>query len=99
MLKALHLLRDALVLCAIAGLGLLASTPTVQARSDPDPELQELVDQFAPVLYFHPDEIFRPQSVDVMLRSARLRQSRGTLPDVNILSQVTTSALPAYQDV
>ncbi|MFQ6101040.1 MAG: PrsW family glutamic-type intramembrane protease [Anaerolineae bacterium] len=53
---------------------------------DPLPESDaELAQRYAPVLYFHPAEIFRPQPVDVIVRQARLRQSRRLWFDVNVL--------------
>lgn len=45
----------------------------------------ELARRFAPIFYFHPAEIFRPQSVDVILKQARLRQSRRLWLDTNVL--------------
>lgn len=35
---------------------------------------QELAERYAPVLYFHERERYRPQPIDVMLENARLRQ-------------------------
>ncbi len=46
---------------------------------------EELARRYAPVFYFHPDEIFRPQPVDVIVEQARLRQSRQLWFDVNVL--------------
>jgi RsiW-degrading membrane proteinase PrsW (M82 family) len=45
------------------------------------------------VLYFHPAELFRPQSVDVMVNTARLRQARRNWFDVNVLLHVSISDL------
>jgi len=57
---------------------------------------QALVDRFAPVLYFHPGELFRPQSVDVLVDIARLRQIRPTWLDINILNEVSLVDLLEY---
>ncbi len=98
-MRTFNELRVAVVLGMIVALGLFWSAAASQVSQDMDMDLQELVDRYAPVLYFHQDEIFRPQTVDVMLDTARLRQSRGTLPDVNVLSNVSATALAAYKDV
>jgi RsiW-degrading membrane proteinase PrsW (M82 family) len=57
-----------------------------------------LAEQYAPVLYFHPEEIFRPQSVDVLVGNARLRQDIRWWFDVNVLNQVALSDLVTYHD-
>ena len=36
----------------------------------------ELARRYAPVFYFHPDEVFRPQPVEVIVEQARLRLAR-----------------------
>ncbi len=59
---------------------------------------QELAEMYAPILYFHPAELFRPQSVDVLVNTARLRQSRQNWLDLNILPQVSLSDLFNYRD-
>jgi RsiW-degrading membrane proteinase PrsW (M82 family) len=60
---------------------------------------QALVNQFAPALYFHPAELFRPQSVDVLIDIARLRQIKPTWLDVNILNEVSLADLLEYKSV
>lgn len=52
---------------------------------DPPPSDIELAQRHAPVLYFHSAEIFRPQPVDVIVKQARLRQSRRLWFDTNVL--------------
>ncbi|MGD8969713.1 MAG: hypothetical protein PVI07_19585, partial [Anaerolineae bacterium] len=53
---------------------------------DPTPQSDlELAHRHAPVLYFHPREIFRPQPVDVIVEQARLRRSRRLWFDSNVL--------------
>jgi hypothetical protein len=58
----------ACVLCALSML-----VPAAMAQADPSPpdDLQGLIEQYRPVLYFHSQEIFRPQPVDVLLENAR----------------------------
>jgi protease PrsW len=64
---------------------LLAWTAPILA-DDPFPESDaELAQRYAPVFYFHSTEVFRPQPVDVIVKQARLRQSRQLWFDVNIL--------------
>ncbi len=71
---------------AIALAVLLLTTPLPAAASSGGPEEDAaLAQRFAPVFYFHPAEVFRPQPVDVILARARLRQSRRLWFDVNIL--------------
>ncbi len=58
----------------------------------------ELAEQYAPVLYFHEDEIFRPQPVEVLIENARLRQDRSFWFDLNLLNSVVTTDLVTYKD-
>lgn len=58
----------------------------------------ELAEKYAPVLYFHEQEVFRPQPVEVMLENAKLRQDRSFWFDLNILNSVVTSDLVTYRD-
>jgi RsiW-degrading membrane proteinase PrsW (M82 family) len=70
----------------------------VFAQDEPPVEDAELARLYAPVLYFHPTELFRPQSVDVMVNTARLRQARRNWFDVNVLLHVPISDLFDYRD-
>ena len=74
------------------------ATGDVSAEGAPKTEDQELAEKFAPVLYFHKDELFRPQPVDVILNTARLRQDINFWFDINILNEVSTSDLVTYRD-
>jgi RsiW-degrading membrane proteinase PrsW (M82 family) len=80
---------------------LLSLLPATDAQADllSPGMVQEWVETYKPVLYFHQEEIFRPQPVDVLLLTARLRQTRGTLPDANVLSRVSSAALAGYRDL
>ncbi|NIM94956.1 MAG: PrsW family intramembrane metalloprotease [Anaerolineales bacterium] len=71
---------------------------TVSAEGQNPEDDLELAIRFAPVLYFHPAELFRPQSVDVIVETARLRQYRPIWPDINILPQVSIPDLVNYKD-
>ena len=53
----------------------------------------ELAQRYVPVLYFHPDEIYYPQPVDVVLGISRLRQSRLMWFDTTILNHSTMQDL------
>jgi len=75
----------------------LLPTSLVFAQNDTN-ETQALLEKYAPALYFHPTELFRPQPVDVLVNNARLRQIRAFWFDTNILSNVAISDLFAYQD-
>lgn len=59
---------------------------------------QELAEKYAPVLYFHSAEIFRPQSVEVMLNTARLRQHVPYWFDVNVLNEIGITDLINFQN-
>ena len=61
----------AVTACVLCALSLLV--PAATARADPLPpdDLQGLIEQYRPVLYFHPQEIFLPQPVEVLLQNAR----------------------------
>jgi len=72
-------------------------SPT-NAASIPDNSYLELAEKFAPVLYFHPDEVFRPQPVEVILGTSRLRENIKNWFDHNILNSVTISDLVTYKD-
>ncbi len=83
----------------LLGAGQISLLPVEMAYAQIDPtETQALLDLYAPVLYFHPTELFRPQPVDVLVDNARLRQNRAFWFDTNILSNVAISDLFAYQD-
>lgn len=56
-----------------------------RAQADDDTALLE---RYKPVFYFHPDEYFRPQPVEVMLPEARLRRSTPLWFDVNVLASL-----------
>jgi RsiW-degrading membrane proteinase PrsW (M82 family) len=71
------------VLVAAATL-LLTATPVLADDAAPESDL-ELAKSYAPVLYFHPQEIFRPQPVNVIVEQARLRRSRRLWFDSNVL--------------
>ncbi|NLE45423.1 MAG: PrsW family intramembrane metalloprotease [Chloroflexi bacterium] len=64
---------------------LLHFTPVFADGSIVGDRDDELARRYVPVFYFHPDEVFRPQPVDVILQNARLRQSRRLWFDVNVL--------------
>jgi hypothetical protein len=66
------------------------------AQTEPWLEDQRLAETYAPVLYFHPDELFRPQPVEVMLRTAQLHKIRPIGPHVRLLRTVTASDLLRY---
>jgi hypothetical protein len=72
---------------------LMTPIEAVLAQDEPPVEDTELARLYAPVLYFHPAELFRPQSVDVMVNTARLRQARRNWFDVNVLLHVSISDL------
>lgn len=63
----------------------LTCTPSALA-DEPSPQNDlELARRYAPVLYFHPAEVFFPQPVDVIVKQARLRQARRLWFGVNVL--------------
>src|SRR4030042_1438373 len=63
---------------------LACAVPSFADEPLPEDDL-DLARRYAPVFYFHPDEIFRPQPVEVIVEQARLRQSRRLWFDVNVL--------------
>jgi len=68
---------------------------TVSALADeplPKDDL-ELARRYVPVFYFHPDEVFRPQPVEVIIEQARLRQGRRLWFDANVLLSLNVSDL------
>ena len=87
-----------LLTVAFVLLSILFSAQKVIAQGEDPPTDLELANQYAPILYFHPAEIFRPQSVEVLVNTARLRQSRRAWFDVNVLQQVSIADLIHFQD-
>jgi hypothetical protein len=68
------------------------------AQGDMRPEEQALAERYVPVLYFHPAELYRPQPVEVMIGSSRLRQARPYRVDSTVLRRVTNPDLARYSD-
>ncbi len=95
-----HLRRkvSALTLAMLASVILAPPAEVTLAQSGPSPEDQELAQTYAPVLYFHPEELYRPQSVEVIVDTARLQQARPYWFDVNVLLHVSLPDLAAYDD-
>ncbi|HSB65604.1 MAG TPA: PrsW family glutamic-type intramembrane protease [Anaerolineales bacterium] len=85
-----------LILIVSAGLSQVAS-----AQSVPNPLPTEdmyaadlaLARQYVPVFYFHPDEIYLPQPVDVVMGLARIRQSKHLWFDTTLLNNFTARDL------
>jgi len=77
--------KQRFVLAALAAILLAFASPALADELPPAGSDAELARRYAPVFYFHPAEIFRPQPVDVVVQQARLRQSRKLWFDVNLL--------------
>jgi RsiW-degrading membrane proteinase PrsW (M82 family) len=78
---------------------LLIPTGAVLAQDELPDEDAVLAQTYAPVLYFHPAEVFRPQPVEVLVNSARLQQARRNwFAEINVLSQVSIADLLGYED-
>lgn len=77
---------------------LIFSTIPVEAQEEPEPTNQELAEKFAPILYFDDAEIFRPQSVEVLIGTAQLRQAVRVWFEANVLEDVSLEDLPEFQD-
>ena len=78
-----------------AALLLACTTPTFAEEPSPEDDLA-LAQRFAPVFYFHPDEVFLPQPVDVIVEQARLRQSRPMWFDIIELYTKSVWIRPNY---
>ncbi len=79
-------MRSRILTCgfAVASLLLWGGPLMQQAAATGDGDAT-LAARYAPVLYFHADELFRPQPAEVIIEQARLRQSRKLWFDVNVL--------------
>ena len=77
--------RRLVVLAALAVVLIALAAPSLADEPPPPASDEELARRYAPVFYFHPEELFRPQPVDVIVEQARLRQSRRLWFDVNVL--------------
>lgn len=89
-----------LILLAAMVLAILAlafPADTASAQDGGQAEDAALARTFAPVLYFAPSELFRPQSVDVMVNTARLLQARRNWFDTNVLPRVSIDDLFGYR--
>ena len=53
----------------------------------------QLAERYEPVFYFHPDEVYLPQPVDVVMGISRLRQSKHLWFDTTLLNSFTAHAL------
>jgi RsiW-degrading membrane proteinase PrsW (M82 family) len=76
--------RTLAVLVLVAVLPLAWTIPVLADEPLPKND-EELAQRYAPTFCFHPDEVFFPQPVDVIVEQARLRQSRRLWFDVNVL--------------
>jgi RsiW-degrading membrane proteinase PrsW (M82 family) len=74
------------------------SIGSVSAQDETPVDDQQLVETYSPILYFHPAEIFRPQPVDVLVNTARLREERNLWFDINLLNDVSISDLFLYRE-
>ncbi len=70
------------VILAFAIIALISAQPslhaprnTQHAQTTQPPTDPELAQAYAPALYFHDNERYRPQPIEVMLDRARLRQT------------------------
>jgi len=66
-----------------------AATP----NSDPSAADLELAQRYAPVFYFHPDEIYHPQPVDVVLSLLRMRHKVRMWFDTTIMNSSSLQGL------
>ncbi|MEZ4200525.1 MAG: hypothetical protein R3B69_02970 [Candidatus Paceibacterota bacterium] len=65
---------------------------TTEPESEPEP-LSDLLLQYEPVLYFHEDEDYFPMNVEAFVEGSGLWDSRGVLPDVELISRGEGNAL------
>ena len=88
MRKAIFIFAIMVILFIGSGQSSVASAEHILPLSD-----FELAELYSPVLYFHPDEVFRPQTIDVFLTHTRLRKDRQFWFDINLLNDVSQSDL------
>lgn len=88
-----------LSLLGLAVVILLIPAGTAFAQGDLPDDDAALARTYAPVLYFHPVEVFRPQPVEVLVNSARLRQARRNwFSQINVLSSISVADMLGYED-
>lgn len=92
-----RLIRCFIIAFTLATLTGIHSRTTLYAQEGVSSD-QELAEKYAPVLYFHAAELFRPQPVEGFIQNARLREQRRFWFDINILSNVSLSDLFDYQE-
>ena len=93
-------MRIRVIVISIVSAAMLLLAWTIPALADgdlPPDNDAELAQRHAPVLYFHPAEIFRPQPVDVIVERARLRQARRLWFDVNVLHTLDVLDLSHFE--
>jgi RsiW-degrading membrane proteinase PrsW (M82 family) len=88
--------KIAFLLVLLSALLVVSLSSTNAQSNPPTSEELQLVEKYTPVLYFHPDEAFMPQSVDVLVHNSRLRQDVPFWFDVNILNEVTLPDLLTF---
>jgi protease PrsW len=101
MLKLLFTSVTFLVLMSLAGLSSVqaAIAQTILAPAPPtdtyDTDL-ELANRYVPVFYFHPNEVYLPQPVEVIMGVSRIRQSKRLWFDTTLLNSFTMHDLFTY---
>ena len=85
----------AIILCA--GVLSLSATPA-EAQEVPELQIRNSPRRLRLFSTFHDAEIFRPQSVDVLISTAQLRQAVQVWFEANVLEEVTLEDLPEFQD-
>jgi len=87
------LLFGVAVLIVFFFINLDARAQTTESNND-----LSLAQKYSPILYFHPDEIFYPQPIEVFVSNARLKQDASLWFTLIILDTVTLQDLVAHYD-
>jgi RsiW-degrading membrane proteinase PrsW (M82 family) len=74
------------------------NNPDVLAQTTSSNDDLSLARKYSPVLYFHSEEIFFPQPIEVLVSNARLKQDVSIWFTLNILDTVTLQDLVAHFD-
>lgn len=87
-----------LAVCGVLVIVLLSSPAAVSAQDIFLLDDTELASMYAPALFFHAAELFRPQSVDVMVDTARLQRIPPNWLAINVLNELSIADLLSYDE-
>jgi RsiW-degrading membrane proteinase PrsW (M82 family) len=96
--RPLNSVATILAACGVLVIVLLSSPAAVLAQEALLLDDTELANMYAPALFFHAAELFRPQPVDVMVDTARLQRIHPNWLAINVLNELSIADLLSYDE-